>query len=805
MKHFFTSGKWMVLMVSIVLTNLTFAQQFSIFKEANMSILTAPLTTPNETIVSNEVRELDSPAIKKTDNYSQENQLANTGIRSTANKAQVVDSPTYVFASTERVCSGDSIRLWATCNNGTVVWYLSATGTNAIGTGAPLTVHPINSSVYYAACDYDFQTSNRVATNQVTVFTKPGTPTNVLTNKALVCRGNAITLSGSCTDGTLVWYMNENDIDSMGIGTNFSVIPSAKTKFYAACISGSCKSSRVATNEVDVLDVPDQPTQVLTDRIEICKESSVTLTANCAIGGTSWYNSSAGGPVLDGGVQSPTENATYYCACTNNGCESPRVATAQIIVKAQPAMPASVTTNKTTICKGDQVTLSANCSIGTLSWYDRFTNGGAFLGTGNTITQTPDSSIIYYAACENGICISERAHTDLIVVNNHLEAPTNVAINYTEICAGSPVSLSASFNTGTLTWYTSASGGTTIGTGNNLAHNPTSTIVYYAACENGGCASTRVASTQLMVKPKPDKPNIQGNASICTGESIYLTASLTNPDAVCRWSNGATGFSVNVSPISNTNYKVLAIDNNCSSDSSDVFTIIVNPLPEAPDITTNNPAICKGGSALLTGQAMNASDTFYWSTPVQTNTSGSANKNTRIVTEPGTYKGWSESVFGCRSSEKSIIIMQAANCNGQNFISIMPEKPSICPNTSIILSANGCNGTITWTVNSSSYVGTAIKVSPSVTTSYMAQCSEGGTSSIDVVVANTNVVVANNYSTGIERMKAVLTLESSKKIGDPDFTPAPNVSFEAGRSILLKPGFVAERNSTFEAAIKGCN
>ena len=47
-------------------------------------------------------------------------------------------------------------------------------------------------------------------------------------------------------------------------------------------------------------------------------------------------------------------------------------------------------------------------------------------------------------------------------------------------------------------------------------------------------------------------------------------------------------------------------------------------------------------------------------------------------------------------------------------------------------------------------------------------------------------------------------LESSRYIGEPDYTSAPNVSFEAGKSIVLKPGFVVERHSTFLAVIKGC-
>lgn len=809
MKHIFTLKKCIALVLSVLSANLIFAQQFYPIRDTQVDVL-ANSSIAAHAIISvtpdNEKYMHDLSILVNSTQTHLEVNLKPIHSRNISKRNHLPDAPYYVYVSSENVCSGDSIDLWATCTNGTVLWYLNATSTNPIGTGAPLTIYPINNNVYYAACEYDFETSNKVPTNQVIVSAKPSMPMDVMVNKTTVCRGSEVVLSGSCSDGRLVWFTNEFDSDTAGVGTNLSVIPLDDRSYFAACLNGYCISHRVATNKIVIISVPDAPTQVSVDKTEICGSNGVTLSATCGIGSSGWYNTAAGGAVLDGGgTQYPTENGIYYCACINNMCESPRIATMEIKVTPQPSTPTSVIVNKTSICKGDNVVLSATCTKGTATWYAYLTGPRNYQGQGSTLTVKPDSTTAYFAACENGICVSERVYTEVVIVNDHPDTPTNVAVNYTEVCSGSPVSLSATFNKGVLKWYTSASGGTSIGTGTNLSHSPNSNTIYYAACENGGCATNRIATTELKIRPKPNKPTIAGNAIICNGESITLIASESNPEATCHWSNSLTGFSVNISPTSNANYRVSIIANNCSSDSSDVFSITVNPLPKVPTITTNNPAICKGGSALLTGQASNASDNFYWSTPVQANNSNGTNKSIRVVTEPGIYKGWSESVFGCVSAEKSIIILQATNCNGQNFIDIMPEKPAICPNKSIILSATGCSGTITWTDGNSSYTGTFIKVSPSVTTSYMAQCSTGGMASTDVVVAATNAVVTNNIATGVERIKAVLALESSRNIGEPDYTPAPNVSFEAGRSILLKPGFVAERHSTFKAEIKACN
>jgi hypothetical protein len=795
MKQVFTFKKCIALVLSILTANLTFAQQPDILKDTQLTALSAPTIYVNETM----------SFLHSDEKYKPEaSTMANTDLHNNADKNQTVDPPMYVLASTDRVCSGDSIDLKATCTNGVVIWYDTPTGTTPIGSGTSFPVVPIINTTYYAACEYDFQISSRVATQEVTVLGKPSMPTNVLINKTKVCRGSEVALSGSCNDGTVVWYITETEADSVGTGNNFSIIPTQDTRYYAACYNGLCTTNRVPTDTVMVFDVPDEPTQVLTDRVSICSLTPVTMTSSCASGGAYWYDSPIGGVVLDGGTQSPQVNTTYYGVCINQMCESPRVPTNPVEVIPQPELPTYVIASKYNICTGESITLSATCAIGTASWYKYPIGVSTFVGTGNSLTVTPDTTTTYYASCENGICISERVRTNEVIVNEHPSMPNNIIIDKTEVCGGGSVILSASFTNGTLKWYTTASGGTAIGTGNNLSHSPTATTIYYAVCENGNCSSIRVASTELMVKPKPAKPIISGLATICSGESIHLIASVTNANGVCHWSSGLTGLAVSVSPTASRSYRVCVMNNNCTSDSSDVFNIIVNPKPAAPGITTNTPAICKGGSALLTGEAANTTDNFYWSTPTQNMRSNGNYKSTRVVTEPGTYKGWSESIFGCRSIEKSIVIVQAANCNGQNFITIMPEKPTVCPNTTLTLTASGCSGTINWNDGHTTHTGTYVKVSPSVTTTYFVQCSTGGMTSKDVVVANTNVVVTNNVSTGIERVKAILALESSRKIGEPDYTPAPNVSFEAGRSILLKPGFVVERFSTFSAMIRGC-
>ncbi|RYU92814.1 beta strand repeat-containing protein [Emticicia agri] len=99
--------------------------------------------------------------------------------------------------------------------------------------------------------------------------------------------------------------------------------------------------------------------------------------------------------------------------------------------------------------------------------------------------------------------------------------PTNVSVNKTVICPGNTLTLSAQCSAGTITWYNQATGGTAIGTGNNLNQSPTVNTVYYSACEVGNCKSERVATAEIIISMV--SANINLTASI-SGTAIYASS-----------------------------------------------------------------------------------------------------------------------------------------------------------------------------------------------------------------------------------------------------------------------------------------
>jgi ELWxxDGT repeat protein len=716
------------------------------------------------------------------------------------------DKPTNLSQWAKAACTGMSMGLSGSCTSGILKWYESATAATPAHEGGTVYAPITRTITFYAACETAYCSSERVAMEEIVFYERPVNPTGLSVSKTAICTGDSVSLSGSCSIGNIMWIR----VYSTGGVEQYDLVPTLKptenSVYYAYCINGTCFSDYLPTEPVVVTAQPSQPTDLFQGGTQICAGTGLYLNASCAIGTITWYNSATGGTALGTGsffIAQPAMTTTYYVACENGMCKSARSALNEIVVYQQPVAPTGVSVSKTAICNGETITLSGSCSIGTLRWYK------TSMDSDTAFTYKPKVNTVYHASCSNEFCSSESVATAEVVVTQQPASPTSVSVDKTTICKEESITLTASCSLGTITWYNSSTGNTIAGTGNSLSHSPTASITYYAACVNGICSSGRVATDNVIVKPKPVVPVISGRAAICNGENVTLsaTASANDPSATFHWSGGRTGASVNVVPTVTTNYKVLAKFDGCSSDSSTIFTITVNRVPEQPGITADNATICRGSSIVLNGQCMSATDSFYWSNSTVTNgdTPAGYYKSTRVITEPGTYKGWCQSNTGCKGPEKSITITTGTNCGGKNFITITPAKPVICPGSSVTLTAAGCSGSISWLGGVSTQTGTSITVNPAASTTYLAQCSAGGFASVDITVTTSAVAVSSNISTGTELVKAVNTIESDKKIGDPDFTPAPVVTFEAGKSILLKPGFVADTRSVFKAEIKGCN
>ncbi|MFD2520119.1 right-handed parallel beta-helix repeat-containing protein [Emticicia soli] len=615
--------------------------------------------------------------------------------------------------------------------------------------------------------------------------------------KGLVLNGTNAAISGTTLNNTTFVGQTGNYIELIN---SISDIDGSNITFGIKKASVMTQSERQAL-EQKLVHKPDNP--ILG---KICLPNAATLSVKAGspnaycIGGSTILVADINGVIgpftlvyTDGATQttvnnyvsgadipvsaSSTKSYSIVSIADSIGCSTSTGFTdvVTVIVNPIPTKPV-ITPVSATICFGESTTLTATgCAGGSFFW-----TGGL---TGSSITVSPTTTQGYKVACEQSGCTSDSSNVATITVNPVPSTPSITATNET-ICEGSSTTLTASACTGgTLSW----TGGLT---GSSIIVSPTSTTQYKVACTQLTCTSDSSEVLTIIVNLIPEKPSITpANITICRGASTMLSADGCIGGTL-NWTGGLTGSDIIVSPTNTKAYKVACTQSGCTSDSSNVATVTVNPIPTKPIITSDSTTICNGQTLQLRGSC--TTGTVVWSP--------SGTGGTRVVSSPGTYSAVCVS-SGC-TSESSTIVITSGTCR---FIAINPASPVVCPGKSITLTTAGCNGgSVTWSGGATG-AGTSITVSPTTATTYTATCSLGSTASTTVSIATTNTVVATDIYTGTLLVKAIQTIQSARIIGDNGTTPLPNVTYQAGNSITLQPGFMVENGTVFKAEIQGCN
>lgn len=235
----------------------------------------------------------------------------------------------------------------------------------------------------------------------------------------------------------------------------------------------------------------------------------------------------------------------------------------------------------------------------------------------------------------------------------------------TAVCNGQSITLYATGG-GTYLWST----GSTL---DSIVVSPTSTTTYSVTVTVGTNSAT---ASHMVTVNQPPVAGISGPTSVCSGQSITLTA---NGGGMYSWSTGASTASITESPSSTTTYNVMVTDANGCTDSESV-TVTVNPTPAAP-VATSNSAICEGDMLnLMAGTITGAG--YSWSGPLGFS---SAQQNPSINNAPvaasGTYTVIA-TVGGCTSSPGTVTVV----VNPSPVVNIGPDT-IICLDMQLPLNA----------------------------------------------------------------------------------------------------------------------
>ncbi|MEI6852323.1 MAG: PKD domain-containing protein [Bacteroidota bacterium] len=482
--------------------------------------------------------------------------------------------------------------------------------------------------------------------------------------------------------------------------------------------------------------------------VTICPGQSTTLNGS---GGTTFSWSPPTGlsnPNIANPVANPTVTTTYTLTVTGGSAQCSGTDAVTVTVAA----PTSTASNNGPLCSGQTLNLSCTPSGGTAyNWVGP--NGFSSNVQNPVITNAqPAASGVYTVTVTSGACTSTATTTVSVSAT-----PTVVASSNSPICPGTTLNL------------TSTAGGTTYNwTGPNgfssALQNPSITNATPAASGiytvtitlTGGCSGTDTVSVivnaNMVITATATPP------AICPGGSSSLSATCSAPGAVFGWMPGSlSGTPVVVNPAVTTVYTVGGSASGCTGTAS--VTVTVNPNPTISFSTM--PSLCATSPPLTLNQASPAGGTY-------SGTGVAGNMFNPATSGLGTFDiiySYTNPTTGCSNTDTT----QISVTNGLT-ISVTPATSSICPGTSVVLTASGA-GSFVWapTTGLSNSTGATVTANPTSSTVYTV------TGSNPDGCMGTNSATVNFYSSSQVSIVAMPNSGCSPLNVAFDYSPPANV------------------------------
>ena len=587
-------------------------------------------------------------------------------------------------------CNGDSVSLQAAINS-TYHWLLNG---NAIP-GADLQNYTATQSGIYCVAltnslgCRDTSRSITVTVNSIPTSPSVSTPINYCKNTI----PNPLSATGT---GTFLWYTAATG----GVGSSTAPVISTSTVgtttyYVSQTNAGNCEGPRAAI-VVNVNDLPFAP--AVSSPVNYCKNATANpLTA--AGSSLLWYNAPNGGvgsssaPIVFTSIVGAT---SYYVSQTNtNNCESPRTV---IVVNINDLPSAPGVTPLIDYCKDAIPNLLTATGSGLL-WYSQSAGG-----TGNTTAPVVSTANVgtnnYYVSQTINGCEGARASI-VVNVNTSLPAPTVVSpINYCKNVTPNPLTATG---TGTLLWYTAATGGVGNSTPPVISTSTVGTITYYVSQANASNCEGPMAAIVVNVNDLPFAPAVSSPVNYCKNATANP---LTATGSSLLWYNAANGGVgslsapiVSTSVVGATSYYVSQTNtNNCESPRA-LIVVNINDLPSAPGVTSTidyckdaipNPLTATGSGLLWYNQSIG----------------GIGNTTAPLVSTAnvGTSSYYvSQTINGCEGPRASVVVNVNTSLPAPTVLSPIYYCKNASPNP---LSAIG-TGSLLWYTAATGGVGSS--------------------------------------------------------------------------------------------------
>jgi hypothetical protein len=262
-------------------------------------------------------------------------------------------------------------------------------------------------------------------------------------------------------------------------------------------------------------------------------------------------------------------------------------------------------------CVKSSYTLQAiGCDGGTIRWFDK--NTKAFVGDNPASVSlqkwySKTNGAVFYSTCTiNGVESAPATRN----VSVRVIPPTSISSNNYNITVGQTATLTAaSCNVRGNTYWSNGL------QGSQIVVSPSQTTKYTATCfDEGhgpqqGCSSENSNEVTITVNA-PNAPAISATKNIvCPNESVTLSASSCT--GTIKWSTGASGSSISVSPTQKTDYSASCVINGVEGAKA-TTTVSVNTATAI--VTQPVPSVvCEGSGATFSVSAVGSGNiTYLW-------------------------------------------------------------------------------------------------------------------------------------------------------------------------------------------------
>ncbi|MCC6370952.1 MAG: gliding motility-associated C-terminal domain-containing protein [Bacteroidia bacterium] len=514
-------------------------------------------------------------------------------------------------------------------------------------------------------------------------------------SKPAVCVGDSVTLSASGAS-TYTW------LPINAIATSTVVFPTTNSTY---TVIGQDANGCLGSDTISVMLNVNPTITAVASPTSLCSGGSATLTASGTAGVFNWEPGNLQGVSV---VVSPGSTTIYTVTTAMGSCTA--MATATVY---NPTSPQLITSGNTLTCVNPtaQLIVLPGSVNDTIAWF-----GPGIISPNNSTTLNVNVAGTYTLVVTNTLanCVS----IDSVKIFNQINPiQLNIVSSATQVCYPGNTTVTMQINSPSfITWSPNLFINTT--TGPLVTVTPSTTTTYTVLGVLGAC--TGIAAITISVNTTPTVLASLNNPTICAGQILALSASGA---ANYFWLPGnLSGSLISVSANQNIKYVVTGESGNCFSSD----TVRVNVLPSPLLTPTVWPVLmCPGNNATL---KVSDATSYTWQP-------GGANGSSITVTPSVTtsYTVTGSNTLGCSSSSVVTVSLYQAPT-----ITALASSSAICVGDSVQLQAQGANS-FTWFPGN--ITGTAITVSPFVTSNYTVVATNTACSSERVVSVNVSECV----------------------------------------------------------------